>query len=248
MYTCVLPFRKGRASSSFVPFQASLFSQAWWLASAYSHLSTPPSRPLLAKPFIVSAALSAVRWRLVVGRFETVSLTRVARRGCREPTRGRRFIPWPASFNRGMNGGRKVARRRRPRITENNGDWTWGRVDVARGSDGPSIEKARNGNSGWWTRPMGMESDESNLLDAVATILGLRGCHWNALARGCFLLFFFFFGKFAFVFFYFSFFVRVYSVRFPCWFKWIEMDKSDWSFMCMVGIEEWMEILVLIYE
>lgn len=39
---------------------------------------------------------------------------------------------------------------------------------------------------------MGMESDESNLLDAVATILGLRGCHWNALARGCFLLFFFF--------------------------------------------------------
>lgn len=148
MYTCVLPFRKGRASSSFVPFQASLFSQAWWLASAYSHLSTPPSRPLLAKPFIVSAALSAVRWRLVVGRFETVSLTRVARRGCREPTRGRRFIPWPASFNREMNGGRKVARRRRPRITENNGDWTWGRVDVARGSDGPSIEKARNGNSG----------------------------------------------------------------------------------------------------
>lgn len=95
---------------------------------------------------------------------------------------------------------------------------------------------------------MGMKSDESNLLDAVATILGLRGCHWNALARGCFLLFFFFFGKFAFVFFYFSFFVRVYSVRFPCWFKWIEMDKSDWSFMCMVGIEEWMEILVLIYE
>lgn len=39
---------------------------------------------------------------------------------------------------------------------------------------------------------MGMESDESNLLDAVATILGLRGCHWNALARGCFLLFFLF--------------------------------------------------------
>lgn len=38
--------------------------------------------------------------------------------------------------------------------------------------------------------------------------------------------------------------------RFPCWFKWIEMDKSDWSFefMGMVGIEEWMEILVLIYE
>lgn len=42
---------------------------------------------------------------------------------------------------------------------------------------------------------MGMESDESNLLDAVATILGLRGCHWNALARGCFLLFFFLFWK-----------------------------------------------------
>lgn len=40
----------------------------------------------------------------------------------------------------------------------------------------------------------------------------------------------------------------VYSVRFPCWFKWIEMDKSDWSFEFMVGIEEWMEILVLIYE
>ena len=95
------------------------------IASAYGHLSSlslPPG-PLLAKPFIVSAALSAVRWRLVVGRFETVSLTRVARRGCREPTRGRRFIPWPVSFNRGMNGerrgrGRKVAHRRRPRITE----------------------------------------------------------------------------------------------------------------------------------
>lgn len=43
---------------------------------------------------------------------------------------------------------------------------------------------------------MGMESDESNLLDAVATILGLRGCYWNALGFFwkicvCFLLFFF---------------------------------------------------------
>lgn len=120
-----LPFRKGRASSSFVPFpEHPSFHGPGGLPVPTAIFPLPlPPRPLLAKPFIVSAALSAVRWRLVVGRFETVSLTRVARRGCREPTRGRRFIPWPVSFNRGMNGerrgrGRKVAHRRRPRITE----------------------------------------------------------------------------------------------------------------------------------
>ena len=51
-----------------------------------------------------------------------------------------------------------------------------------------------------------MEGDECNLLDAVAWIKGV----------GCFLLFFSFFGKFAFVSFYFSFFFYV-----SCWFKWI---------------------------
>lgn len=63
---------------------------------------------------------------------------------------------------------------------------------------------------------MGMESDESNLLDAVATILGLRGCYWNALD--------FFLEN-----------LRLFSFIFLCVcvcvyvfvrFKWIKMDKS----------------------
>lgn len=52
-----------------------------------------------------------------------------------------------------------------------------------------------------------MEGDECNLLDAVATMLGLRGLVVSSS-------FFFFSEKFAFVFFYFSFYVS-------CWFKWI---------------------------
>lgn len=43
-----------------------------------------------------------------------------------------------------------------------------------------------------------MESDESNLLDALATVLGLRGVPLECVGSGLFSLFFFFFGKFVF--------------------------------------------------
>ena len=57
-----------------------------------------------------------------------------------------------------------------------------------------------------------MEGDECNLLDAVATMLGLRGL----VVSSSFFSFLENLRLFSFIFFFYV----------SCWFKWIEMDKS----------------------